>query len=128
MAFVFMKLRFSMSYRDLEEMTSMVGCQLDHATIQRWVATFSVLIDDRVRKRKRPVNDSWRMDETYIRLNGKWAYLYRAVDSNGDTVDFLLRAKRDKVAAKAFFSKALKQHGRPGKVTVDKSGSSKVSS
>ncbi len=66
------------------------------------------------------------MDETYIKLNGKWIYLYRAVDKEGNTIDFLLRAKRDAVAAKAFFRKAFKQHGRPGKVTVDKSGSNKA--
>lgn len=125
MAFVFMKLRFSMSYRDLEEMATIVGCELDHATIQRWVVTFSFLIDVRVRKKKKLVNGSWRMDETYIKLNKKHVYLYRAVDSTGATVDFLLRAKRDKVAAKAFFSKAFKQNGRPSKITVDKSGSNK---
>ena len=65
------------------------------------------------------------MDETYIKLNGKWAYLYRAVDKEGQTVDFLLRAKRDAIAAKAFFTKAFKQHGIPEKVTIDKSGSNK---
>jgi putative transposase len=65
------------------------------------------------------------MDETYIKLNGKWVYLYRAVDKYGQTVDFLLRAKRDAVAAKALFTKAFKQHGAPEKVTVDKSGSNK---
>jgi putative transposase len=66
------------------------------------------------------------MDETYIRLNGKWIYLYRAVDKEGNTIDFLLRAKRDALAAKAFFRKAFKQNGRPDKVTVDKSGSNKA--
>jgi putative transposase len=66
------------------------------------------------------------MDETYIKLNGKWVYLYRAVDSEGYTIDFLLRAKRDAAAAKAFFRKAFKENGRPDKVTVDKSGSTKA--
>ena len=66
------------------------------------------------------------MDETYIKLNGKWIYLYRAVDKEGNTIDFLLRAKRDAVAAKAFFRKAFKENGRPDKVTVDKSGSNKA--
>ena len=65
------------------------------------------------------------MDETYIKLNGKWVYLYRAVDKYGQTIDFLLRAKRDSIAAKAFFTKAFKQNGTPEKVTVDKSGSNK---
>jgi len=125
MLFVYMRLRFSLSYRDLEEMMILRGAFIDHSTLQRWVNAFSCLIDHRVRKRKRPVNGSWRMDETYIKLNGKWIYLYRAVDKYGFTVEFLLREKRDGIAAKAFFRKAFKQHGRPEKITVDKSGSNK---
>ncbi len=101
------------------------GAAIDHSTLQRWVKRFARLIDQRVRKRKRPVNGSWRMDETYIKLNGKWIYLYRAVDKYGDTVDFLLRARRDGNAVKAFFRKAFKEDGTPEKVTVDKSGSNK---
>ena len=112
MLFVYMKLRFSLSYRDLEEMMSIRGAFIDHSTLARWVVRFSKLIDERVRKRKKPVNGSWRMDETYIKLNGKWVYLYRAVDSSGNTVDFLLRAKRDATAAKAFFKKAFKGNER----------------
>ena len=126
MLFVYMKCRFSLSYRDLEEMMQMRGALIDHATLQRWVRRFSRLISDRVRTRKKPVNGSWRMDETYIKLNGKWVYLYRAVDKEGNTIDFLLRAKRDAEAAKAFFRKAIKENGRPKKVTVDKSGSNKA--
>jgi len=103
----------------------MRGANLDHSTLARWVNRFSSLIERTVRRRKKPVNGSWRMDETYIRLNGKWVYLYRAVDKYGDTIDFLLRAKRDGVSAKAFFRKAIKNNGRPEKVTVDKSGSNK---
>ena len=121
-----MKCRFSLSYRDLEEMMMMRGAVIDHSTLQRWVKRFVRLIDQCVRQRKKPVTGSWRMDETYIKLNGKWVYLYRAVDSEGNTVDFLLRAKRDATAAKAFFRKAFKQNGRPDKVTVDKSGSNKA--
>ncbi len=125
MLFVYMKCRFSLSYRDLEEIMLIRGATIDHSTLQRWVHRFASLIDQRVRKRKRPVNNSWRMDETYIRLNGKWVYLYRAVDKYGDTVDFLLRARRDSVAAKSFFRKAFKGNGIPEKVTVDQSGSNK---
>ena len=80
---------------------------------------FASLIEKRVRQRKKPVNGSW--DETYIKLNGKWVYLYRAVDKEGNTIDFLLRAKREAAVAKAFFNKAIKHDGRPDKVTVDKS-------
>jgi len=125
MLFVYMKLRFTLSYRDLEEMMHIRGARVDHSSVQRWVVRFSRLIDSRVRQRKKPMNGSWRMDETYIRLNGKWVYLYRAVDKYGDTIDFLLRAKRDGNAAKAFFKKAFKTHGRPDTVNIDKSGSNR---
>jgi putative transposase len=126
MMFVYMKCRFSLSYRELEEMMQIRGAVVDHSTLQRWVRRFAKLISARVRQRKKPVNGSWRMDETYIKLKGKWVYLYRAVDSQGDTIDFLLRAKRDAAAAKAFFKKAIKHNGKPTKVTVDKSGSNKA--
>lgn len=121
-----MKCRFSLSYQELEEMMMIRGAEMDHSTLQRWAKRFVCLIDKRVRRRKKSVNGSWRMDETYIKLNGKWIYLYRAVDKYGDTVDFLLRARRDTVAAKAFFRKAFKESGRPEKITVDKSGSNKA--
>ena len=123
MLFVYMKCRFSLSYRDLEEMASIRGAVIDHATLQRWVVRFVPLIDKEVRKRKKPVGSSWRMDETYIKINGKWVYLYRAVDSCGNTIEFLLRKYRDAVAAKAFFRRAFKNNGMPGSVTIDKSGS-----
>ncbi len=123
MLFVYMKLRFSLSYRDLEEMMQIRGATVDHSTLQRWVKRFVFLIEDRVRKRKKPVNTSWRMDETYIKLNGNWIYLYRAVDKYGNTIDFLLRLYRDSNAAKAFFRKAFKNNGWPEKVNIDKSGS-----
>ncbi len=126
MLFVYMKCRFSLSYRELEEMMMILGAFVDHSTLQRWVIKFVCLIDHQVRRRKKPVNGSWRMDETYIRLNGKWVYLYRAVDKYGDTIDFLLRAHRDEVAAKAFFRKAFAQNGRPSKVTIDGSASNKA--
>ena len=123
MLFVYMKCRFSLSYRDLEEMASIRGAAIDHATLQRWLIRFVPLIDKEVRKRKRPVGSSWRMDETYIKINGKWAYLYRAVDSYGNTIEFLFRKYRDAGAAKSFFRKAFKNNGIPGSVTIDKSGS-----
>jgi putative transposase len=123
MLFVYMKCRFSLSYRDLEEMASIRGASIDHASLQRWVIRFVPLIDKAVRKRKKPSGSSWRMDETYIKINGKWVYLYRAVDSCGNTIEFLLRKRRDAVAAKAFFRKAFKNNGIPNKVAIDKSGS-----
>ena len=75
-----------------------------------------------IRNRKKPVGRSWRMDETYIKINGQWKYLYRAVDKEGQTVDYLLTAKRDKKAAKRFFKKAIGSNGIPEKINIDKSG------
>ena len=118
-----MKCRFSLSYRDLEEMASMRGAAIDHATMQRWIIRFVPLIDYKVRKYKKPTGSSWRMDETYIKVNGRWVYLYRAVDSLGNTIEFLLRNHRDAIAAKAFFRKAFRNNGYPRKVNIDKSGS-----
>ena len=123
MLFVYMKCRFSLSYRDLEEMAFIRGAIIDHSTLQRWIIKFVPLIDKQVRNRKKPVSSSWRMDETYIKLNSRWIYLYRAVDSLGNTIEFLLRKHRDKAAAKAFFRKAFKNNGHPDKVNIDKSGS-----
>ena len=85
------------------------GAIIDHATLQRWVIKFVPMLDREVRKRKKPVSNSWRMDETYIKISGKWSYLYRAVDANGE---FLLRRHRDTAAAKAFFRKAFKNNGQ----------------
>ncbi|MBP7189848.1 MAG: IS6 family transposase [Rickettsiaceae bacterium] len=123
MLFVYMKCRFSLSYRDLEEMAIIRGITIDHATLQRWVMKFVFLIEMQVKKHKSPVGKSWRMDETYIKVKGVWCYLYRAVDSKGNTIDFLLRKHRDLAAAKAFFRKAFRNNGCPDKVAIDKSGS-----
>ena len=123
--FVYMKFRFSLSYRDLEEMMTIKGASIDHSTVQRWVVSFSSIVESRVKKRKRKPNSSWRMDETYIKVDGKWMYLYRAVDKYGDTVSFLLRKHRDGIAAKAFFRKCFKEECVPDKISVDKSGSNK---
>ncbi len=81
---------------------------MDPSTIGRWVLAYSPEIEQRTRRFLKPTNDSWRVDETYIKVNGDWKYLYRAVDSEGNTLDFMLSAKRNKKAAKRFFKKVLK--------------------
>jgi transposase, IS6 family len=100
-------LRFSLSYRDVEELLAERGLRADHVTVWRWVQRYAPELERRLRPRLEPTNDSWRVDETYIRVKGKWRYLYRAVDSSGATLDFLLSAKQDAVAAKRFLLKAL---------------------
>ena len=99
---------------------------VDHSSINRWAIRFLPLLEKVFRKHKRPVSGSCRMDETHIKVKGAWKYLYRAVDKEGKTVDFLLTARRDKAAAVRFFEKAMKASGVPEKVTVDKSGANKV--
>ena len=88
-------LRFSLSYRDVEELLAERGLYADHVTVWRWVQRYAPELERRLRRHLKPTNDSWRMDETYIRVKGKWRYLYRAVDSSGSTLDFLLSAKQD---------------------------------
>ncbi|MFK8184564.1 MAG: IS6 family transposase [Phormidesmis sp.] len=115
-------LRYSLSYRDLEEMMLERGVKVDHTTIYRWVQAYSPELDKRCRPYLRPTNDSWRVDETYVKVRGKWKYLYRAVDSEGNTLDFMLSAKRDAKAAKRFLSKVLNASHtiEPRVITVDK--------
>ena len=91
---------YPLSYRHLEEMMEERGVSVDHSSINRWAIRFLPLIEKMARKHKRAVGGSWRMDETYIKVKGIWKYLYRAVDKQGKTVDFLLTAKRDMAAAK----------------------------
>jgi transposase, IS6 family len=100
-------LRYSLSYRDLEEMMLERGVKVDHTTIYRWVQAYGPELDKRCRLYLKPTNDSWRVDETYVKVKGKWKYLYRAVDSAGNTLDFRLSAKRDAKAAKCFLKKVL---------------------
>ena len=117
---------YPLSYRHIEEMMEERGVFVDHSSINRWAVRFLPLLEKTFRKHKRPVGGSWRMDETYIKVKGVWKYLYRAVDKEGKTVDFLLTAKRDKAAANRFFEKAMRHNGDPEKVTMDKSGANKA--
>jgi len=93
-------LRYCLSYRDLEEMMAERGVEVDHSTIARWVLHFSPILNDLIRHEMRRPNRSWRVDETYVRVAGRWTYLYRAIDSAGNTIDFLLSPNRDLTAAK----------------------------
>jgi transposase, IS6 family len=115
-------LRFSLSYRDVEELLAERGLRADHVTVWRWVQRYAPELDRCLRKRLKATNDSWRVDETYIRVKGKWVYLYRAVDSTGATIDFLLSAKRDAAAAERFLAKALggEDHPAPRVINTDK--------
>ena len=115
-------LMFPISYRDLELMLLDRGVTVDHTTIFRWIQAYAAELEKRIRPHLRLSNGSWRVDETYVRVKGRWTYLYRAVDSRGQTIDFLLSAKRDTAAAKRFFRKALAQPHtvNPRTITVDK--------
>ncbi len=95
---------------------------VDHTTIFRWIQAYAAELEKRIRPYLRLSNGSWRVDETYVKVKGRWTYLYRAVDSRGQTVDFLLSAKRDAEAAKRFFRKALAQSHtvNPRTITMDK--------
>lgn len=120
-------LSYALSYRNLEEMMLERGISVDHSTVQRWVVYYAPLLENEFRKKyKLKVGSSWRMDETYIKIKGVWHYLYRAVDKEGDTVDFMLSKNRDEPAAKAFFEKAIGSSGLPEKITIDKSGANKA--
>src|ERR1019366_7780644 len=113
-------LRFKLSFRDLVEMMAERGISLSHTTIMRWIARYVPEFEKRWNRFACRVGTSWRVNETDVKIKGRWTYLYRAVDKQGKTVDFLLRAKRDVAAAKAFFRRAFKSQGRlPRAITLD---------
>jgi len=115
-------LRYNLSFRDLVEMMEERGLFIAHTTIMRWVHQYGPELDERLRCHLKPTNDSWRVDETYIKVKGQWMYLYRSVDSKGNTIDFYLSKTRDHKAAKRFFKKALRSFhvSKPCVITVDK--------
>ena len=112
---------YSLSYRDLEELMQERGYAVDHSSIQRWVVYFAPRIEKAFRKNKKRVGHRWRLDETYIKIKGEWKYLYRAVDKKGNTIDFLLTAKRDTKAARRFLNKAIGSNGKPSLINIDTS-------
>jgi transposase-like protein len=113
---------YALSLRDLEEMMAERGVLVDHATVHRWSLKMLPVLAKVFRRRKHLVGRSWRVDETYVLVGGQCKYLYRAVDRLGQTVDFLLTARRDVAAARRFFERAIGQHDVPEKITIDKSG------
>ena len=113
---------YALSYRDIEELLNERGVKIDHATVQRWVVEYSPELMEQARKVMKSSADSWRMDETYMKVKGEWTYLYRAVDKFGNTIDFMLSKKRDKPAAMCFFARAIGHAGVPEKIAIDKSG------
>ncbi|MED1014310.1 IS6 family transposase [Bacillus mycoides] len=118
-------LRYNLSFRDLVEMMGERGLIIAHTTIMRWVHQYGPELNQRIRKYLKQTNDSWRVDETYVKVKGQWMYLYRAVDSEGDTFDFYLSQTRNHKAAKSFFNKALRSFhvSNPRVITVDKNPS-----
>ncbi|MGF1438361.1 IS6 family transposase [Bacillus thuringiensis] len=115
-------LRYNLSFLDLVEMMKKRGLSISHTTIMCWVHQYGPELEKRIRRHLKQTNDSWRVDETYIKVKGQWMYLYRAVDSQANTIDFCLSKTRDQKAAKRFFKKALRSFhvSKPRVITVDK--------
>jgi transposase-like protein len=101
------------------------GIHVDHSTVHRWVVHFSPLLLERFNRRKRAVTGRWHVDETYVKVRGRWMYLYRAIDNGGDTVEFFFSEHRDLLSAKRFLRKAIKHHGRPERIVIDGSQTSR---
>ena len=113
-------LRYSLTYRDLKEIMAERNLSVNHVTIWRWVQRYAPVLNQRLRREMRRPNRSWRVDETYVKVAGSWAYLYRAVDSAGETIEFILSPKRDVMAAKLFLRLALsRDNPRPRVINVD---------
>ncbi len=112
-------LAYSLSLRDLKEMMAERGVSVDHTTIYRWTVHYAPLLLKQFNRQNRPVTGRWHVDETYIKVRGRWMYLYRAIDSNGNTVEFCFSERRNLIAAKRFLRKALQRHGRPERIVID---------
>jgi putative transposase len=112
-------LAYNLSLRNLEEMMAERGIPVDHPTVHRWVVRYSSELLERFNRHKRGVTGKWHIDETYIKVRGRWMYLYRAIDSNGDTVQFWFSERCNLTAAKRFLRKALRQYGRPERIVID---------
>jgi len=116
---VWFYVRFPVSYRDLEEIMAERGGEVDFATLNRWLEKYSEQIGSEAQKRKAQPARSWRMDETYIKVKGRWCYLYRAVNKFGNTLDFMLSETRDEEAATRFFARTIRNNGGPDRVVCE---------
>jgi transposase, IS6 family len=112
-------LRFSLSYRDLEELLAERGIEVDHVTLFRWVQRFTPVLVDAARPCRHAVGGRWFVDETYVKVAGRWRYVYRAVDQHGQVIDVYVSPRRDIAAARRFFTAALAAHGEPDEVVTD---------
>ncbi len=112
-------LRFGLSYRDLEELLAERGIDVDHVTLFRWVQRFTPLLVDAARPCRHAVGGRWFVDETYVKVAGRWRYVYRAVDHHGQVIDVYVSAYRDITAARRFFTAAISAHGQPDEVMTD---------
>ena len=119
---VFFYVRYGVSYRDLEEIMAGRGVEVGHASLNRWLVKYAPQIAANAQARKKPTACSCRMDETYLKVRGKWTYLYRAVDRDGQTLEFMLSENRDTAAARRFFKHAVATNGVPERIVIDKSG------
>jgi transposase-like protein len=113
-------LRYSLSYRDVEELLAERGITVDHVTIYRWVQTFTAEFIDAARPTRHSTGDRWFVDETYVKVAARWIYLYRAVDQHGQAIDVLVSTRRNAAAAQAFFARALRYGPAPVEVVTDR--------
>ena len=113
-------LRFGLSYRDVEELLTERGIEVDHVTVFRWVQRFTPLLADAARPCRHAVGDRWYVDETYVKVASRWRYVYRAIDQYGQIIDVYVSARRDTRAARRFFASALGAHGEPTEVVTDR--------
>jgi transposase, IS6 family len=112
-------LRYGLSYRDMEELLAERGIEVDHVTVYRWVQRFTPLLVDAARPCRHVPGDRWFADETYVKVAGRWVYLYRAIDQYGQVIDVLVSEKRDLAATRRFFARALDHGTHPSEVTTD---------
>jgi len=113
-------LRYGPSYRDVEELLAERGIEVDHVTVYRWVQRFTPLLADASQPCRHAIGDRWFVDETYVKVAGRWRYVYRAVDQHGQIIDVYVSDRRDTRAARQFFTTALRAHGEPVEVVTDR--------